>query len=278
MEEDFPSIALSMKRIAQETGAKLITVKLPENGDWTQAIKERLDNNIKVVAISSCHWTNGAYIDLLEIRKACDETGSILIVDATQTLGAIPFSIDRIKPDFLIACGYKWLLSPYGFTLLYVAGKWRNERPLEETWQARKNAEDFAGLVKYSDVYMPGTRRFDGGEKCTPTILPGAIAALEQIKKWGIKEIANSLSAINENIANHLVKLGFKLPDQRQRCPHMFGATIPGYFRGNLVSELKGRKIYVSQRGNAIRFAPYLYNDDNDVDRLQTGLNAAMKK
>jgi selenocysteine lyase/cysteine desulfurase len=246
IEEEFPSVVLPMKRIAQETGAKLITVKLSENGDWTQAIKERLDNKVKVVAISLCHWTNGAYIDLPEIRKACNETDSILIVDATQALGAIPVSIDIIRPDFLVAAGYKWLLCPYGFSLLYVDEKWRNERPLEESWIARENAEDFANLVRYSDKYMRGSRRFDVGEKCTPTILPGAIAALEQIKKWGIEEIANSLSVINEKIISHLNELGFQLPDETQRCPHMFGATIPLNYKGNLVNDLKKRYIYKS--------------------------------
>ena len=198
--EEFPSVVLPLKRVANETGAKLNTVETPKDGNWTNAILKRIDSDVKVVAISSCHWTNGAYIDLLSIRKRCDELNAILIVDATQTLGAMPFSIDEIKPDFLVAAGYKWLLCPYGFSLLYVDEKWRNERPLEETWIARKNAEDFTNLVNYSDIYMKGSRRFEVGEKCTPTILPGAIAALEQIKKWGVVNISQSLLDINHQI------------------------------------------------------------------------------
>jgi selenocysteine lyase/cysteine desulfurase len=91
--------------------------------------------------------------------------------DATQTLAAMPFSIENVQPDFLVAAGYKWLLCPYGFSLLYVSERWRNARPLEETWLARDNAENFAALVKYSDTYIPGARKFDVGEKCTATIL-----------------------------------------------------------------------------------------------------------
>ncbi len=205
IDEEFPSVVLPLIRVAKETGAELITVETPEDGNWTYAITNRIDKNIKVVAISSCHWTNGAYIDLLKIRKACNDVNAIFIVDATQTLGAMPFSINKIRPDFLIAAGYKWLLCPYGFSLLYVAEKWRNERPLEETWLARENAEDFSNLVIYSDIYMRGARRFEVGEKCTPTILPGAIAALEQIKTWGVQQIADSLLNINHQIERHLI-------------------------------------------------------------------------
>ena len=105
----------------------------------------------------------------------------------------MPFSVDEVQPDFMIAAGYKWMLSPYGFGLMYVAKEWQSSRPLEETWVARKNADDFAGLVEYNDEYMEGARRFEVGEKGTPTILPGAIAALEQIAAWKIDRIAATL-------------------------------------------------------------------------------------
>lgn len=266
--EEFPSNVLPWKRVAQERGAKLITVTTPEDGNWTQAIIERISADIKVVALSTCHWTNGAYIDLVAIREVCNKTNSVLVIDATQSLGAMPFLTDRVKPDFLVAAGYKWLLCPYGFSLMYVSEQWRDSRPLEETWLARENAEDFASLVNYSDKYMPGARRFDVGEKCTTTILPGAIAALEQIKTWGVQQISDTLSVINKQIASHLIQCGFKLPDDSQRCPHMFGAIIPNDYRGNLVSELRERKIFISQRGKSIRFAPHLHINEYDVKRL----------
>jgi len=161
---------------------------------------------------------------------------------------------------------------------MYVSEQWRDSRPLEETWLARENAEDFASLVNYSDKYMPGARRFDVGEKCTTTILPGAIAALEQIKAWGVQQISGSLSTINGQIASHLTELGFQLPQDSQRCPHMFGALIPADYKGNLVSELRERKIYISQRGKSIRFAPYLHITDYDIKRLLDALDDLIKR
>jgi selenocysteine lyase/cysteine desulfurase len=115
---------------------------------------------------------------------------------------------------------------------------------------------------------MSGARRFDVGQKGTPTILPGAIAALEQIKSWGVDYISDSLIEINKRVADHLSSLGFQLPAGSQRSPHMFGATIPGKYKGNLVAELSKRKIYISQRGDSVRFSPHLYISDHDVTRL----------
>ena len=69
-------------------------------------------------------------------------------------------------------------------------------------------------------------------------------------------------------IATHLEYLEFQLPDTSQRCPHMFGAQLPRRFQGDLVAELMQRKIFISQRGNAIRFAPHVHVTKSDIDRL----------
>lgn len=275
--EEFPSSVLPWRRTARETGAKIITVPTPVDGNWTNAVLNHIDRHVKVVSVSTCHWTNGAYIDLSAISKACHANASSLVVDATQTLGAMRFSIEEIQPDFLVAAGYKALLCPYGFSLLYVSERYRNARPLEETWLAREGAENFAGLVNYQDTYMPGARRFDVGEKCTATILPGAIAALEQLKAWGIVNISDSLSDINCVIASKLNELGFQLPEPSLRCPHMFGGTLPEHYKGSLVADLSRRNIFISQRGNALRFSPHLHINENDLERLLDALDTLLR-
>jgi len=270
--EEFPSNVLPWKRVAQETGATMLTVPAPDDGDWTQAILARIDRSVKVVAASACHWTNGARIDLLPIGKACRDAGSALVVDASQSLGAMPLSIAQIEPDFLVAAAYKWLLCPYGMALMYVSERWREARPLEESWLARKNAEDFANLVRYSETYMPGARRFNGGEKCTAS-LPGAVAALEQIAAWGVDNIASTLATTNATIAAHLERLGFALPEEKQRCPHMFGARVPRGFEENIIASLKNKDIHISQRCDALRFAPHMHTSGHDVVRLLEALD-----
>jgi selenocysteine lyase/cysteine desulfurase len=272
MAEEFPSNYLPWERAARERGAEIVTVPTAVDGDWTSAFLARIEKGAKVVAAAHCHWTNGAFIDLVRIGKACRDVGAALAVDATQSMGAMPFDIDAVQPDFLYAAGYKWLLCPYGFGLLYVADAWRNARPLEESWLARENASNFAGLVTYTPHYMPGAQKFDVGEKCTPTILPGAVAAFEQLNAWSVPAIAASLAKINQRIAACLEELGFTLPPAYLRCPHMFGARIPERYQGNLVAELVKRRIFISQRGSAVRFAPHLHISGHDLARLEEAL------
>lgn len=277
LDEEFPSNYYPWQRIAGETGAKLEVVAKPADGDWTQALLARLDADVRVVAAANCHWTNGAYVDLVAIGRACRDAGAALVVDATQSLGAMPLPLQEVQPAFLIAAGYKWLLCPYGFGLVYVDEAWRDSRPLEETWLARQGAENFAGLTKYVDAYLPGARRFDVGEKCT-TSLPGASAALEQIAAWTVERVALSLGAINRQIAAVLEALEFQLPPADRRCPHMIGALLPASYRGDLVGALRARDIFISQRGNAVRFSPHLHIDDADLARLFQALEEIVRQ
>lgn len=276
--DEFPSTVLTWRRATQVSGAALRTVPTPGQGSsWTQAILESMDATTKVVSISTCHWTNGARIDVAAIAQACRQIGSALIIDASQSLGAVPLSVDEIRPDFLIAAGYKWLLCPYGASLMYVAERWRDARPLEEHWQARIGAEDFSRLAQYSETYMTGARRFDVGEKGCSNVLPGSIAALEQLQAWGIENIAATLAGINERIARCLRELGCGLPADAERMPHMFGATLPSALTGNLVGELRKRNIFISQRGQSLRFAPYLHIDERDIERLLSALGELLR-
>lgn len=272
MEDEFPSNVLPWRRVAAQTGAGLTTVATPADGDWTAAIIKQIKPGVRVVTLSHCHWTNGALLDLTTISAACRRIGAVLVLDVTQSLGALPLDLAMVDPDFMVAAGYKWLLCSYGFGLMYVAPRWRDARPLEESWLARTGADDFANLVNYSDVYRPGARRFDVGETCTNTTLPGAIAALEQLKVWGVERVAESLSAISARIAAELEALGFGVLPATRRAPHMFGATLPDGYDGDFAASLRDQSVFVSRRGQSIRFAPHLHVTEADLAQLAAAL------
>ena len=276
LDEEFPSNVLPWRRVARETGAVMVTIPTPLDGDWTTPTLAEITQGARVAALSHCHWTNGALLDIDAISRACRTAGAALVLDVTQSLGAMPLDLGAVDPDFVVAAGYKWLLSPYGFGLTYVGRRWRDARPLEESWLAREGAEDFAALVDYSDTYMPGARRFDVGEKCVSTLLPGAIAALEQLLDWGIAEIASSLAAINRRIRARLESRGFGVPEATRHSPHMFGARLPAGFSGDFIGLLRGQGVFVSRRGSSIRIAPHLHVTEPDLEQLFAAVDCAL--
>lgn len=269
LDQQFPSNVTPWRRVAAESGASIATVPTPANGDWTSAVLAMLDSSVKVASLPACHWTNGARIDLDRIGPACRANGTVLVLDTTQSLSAVPLDLATVQPDFMVAAGYKWMLAPYGFGLFYVDERWHDARPLEEGWLSRANAEDFARLVEYCDDYRVGARRFDVGETCVPTVHPGAIAALEQLGDWGISTIAETLGRITQLIADEVTPLGFEMIAPDYRSPHLLGIDCP-IPPGELVPRLAERNVFVSQRGQSVRIAPHLHITDADIDVLLT--------
>ena len=276
MAEEFPSLVLAFRRVAAQTGASLAIAPRPDDGNWTRALLAQIRPGVKVVAISSCHWTNGAAIDLAEIAKAARAIGAALVIDGTQTLGAMPFDFDAVRPDFLVAAGYKWLMAPYGVSMLYVADRWRGERPLEESWLAREGAEEFASLTAPSDRYKPGARRFDMAEKAT-ALLPGALAGLEQLRAWGVASIAATLDDVNARLIDALAPFGFRVASPSMRCPHFFGGDGPWNLRA-VAAGLRDREIHISRRGTSLRFSPHLHVDEADIARVADAIREIVRE
>ena len=132
---------------------------------WGEAVVAALDERVAVVAVLATHWTDGGSVDLAAIGARAREAGAALVVDASQAVGAMPLDWPRIRPDYLVTVGYKWLLGPFALGYLHVAEPHRDGVPLEENWISRLGSEDFAALVDYQDRYQPGARRFDVGQR-----------------------------------------------------------------------------------------------------------------
>jgi len=269
LSEQFPSNVYAWRERAAESGATIRTVQKDTMDDWTDAVIDAIDEDTAVVAVPNCHWTDGALLDLVRVGERTRAVGAALVVDASQSFGAYPLSVDDVKPDFLVSVGYKWQLGPYGLGYLYVAPRWRDEgRPLEQSWLTRAGAEDFAGLVDYVDDYRHGARRFDMGGYPQFVLAPMALAALSQIREWRVDRIQVTLRRWTDELAQRVKAPGLTLLEADRRVGHILGIRFPAGIPSALSERLAADSVVVSIRGGTIRVAPHLYNRDADADRL----------
>ena len=268
LEEQFPSNVYGWMELARRSGAKLKTVPRPADDDWTQAILNAINSKTALAALPHCHWTDGSLIDLELVSASLRKYDAALVVDATQSLGAMPLDINRIQPDFLVAACYKWLLGPYSTGILYVAPKHQNGRPIEPGWANRAGSEDFTALVNYRDEYQAGARRFDIGERSNFALLPPLIVGFQQIIDWGVDAIQETITGMTDVIANRAEENGLKIGNRSHRAGHFLGVRLPGGVPSNLTVELASHGVFVSVRGDSVRVTPHLYNNSDDVERL----------
>ncbi|MGI9417923.1 MAG: aminotransferase class V-fold PLP-dependent enzyme, partial [Geminicoccaceae bacterium] len=214
------------------------------------------------------HWTDGGIIHLEQIGERCRALGSALVLDITQSIGALPFDVAAIRPDFVAIGGYKWIMGPYSLGYLYVDPPHQDGQPLEQNWISRAGSENFARLIDYQDSYQPGARRFDVGERSNFALMPASIAAMSQLLDWGVADIAETLADKTAKIAERARAIGLAPMAASARAGHFLGVRFPDGIPEGLPERLAENQVYVSLRGSSLRVTPHLYNNEADVDRL----------
>lgn len=275
LDEQFPSNVYPWRAMASARGADVHVVARPDDDDWTRAVLDHIDDSVAVAALPHCHWTDGSRLDLVRLGAALRARGAALVLDLTQSLGALPFDVREVQPDFVACAGYKWLLGPYGVGLLYTAPHRQGGEPLEYNWITRADAEDFAGLVDYRDAYQPGARRFDMGERSHFLLLPMLEAALRRLCAWTPAAIAEAARTRTAHIAEAVVRRGARVLPEAVRAGHILGVRFPGGEGPRLMESLRAEGVFVSVRGSTMRIAVHQCIDDRDVDTLLRVLREA---
>lgn len=274
--DQFPSNVYPWRRKVAETGGEIVAVAPEPGAPATEAVLKAIDERCAVAALPNLLWTTGALVDLAAVRRRCDEVGAALVLDLTQSAGAMETDFSAIRPDFAAAAAYKWLLGPYATGFLYVAPERRDGAPLEEGWIARKDSRDFSGLTAYTDDYEPGALRFDMGERANFALTPGLIAGLELLTRWGPANIGETLAARTAGLSRRIAALGLSPTPDAARGPHFLSAGLPAGAPADLLARLAARGVHLSARGGALRITPHLWNDDEDCDRLIEALEAVL--
>ena len=271
---DYPSNRYTWQRFARRTGAEVVTVDRRDGQGWGEAVVAALDERVAVVAVLATHWTDGGSVDLAAIGARARAAGAALVVDASQAVGALPLDWQRVRPDYLVTVGYKWLLGPFALGYLYVAERHRDGVPLEENWISRLGSEDFAALLDYQDRYQPGARRFDVGQRTHFETTPMATAALRQLLEWEVPRIAATLGRLTGRIQREVEAIGLELTAS-DRVPHMLGIGLPDQTLGAVATALADAGVHAGVRGSSLRVSPHLWTTDQDVERLVGALTKA---
>lgn len=272
--DEFPSGYYAIEQWCRRNKKTLKTIKAPSTlvnrgKVWNQKILNAINKDTAVVILSSIHWTDGTMFDLKAIGQKCKENKAFLIVDGTQSVGALPIDVIDCQIDALVCAGYKWLMGPYATGLAYYSPYFNSGVPLEETWVNRSNAQNFSGLTNYVEDYMPGSGRYNVGEYGNFILLPMLNAALEQLLEWGVGNIQGYTEELSKPMIRFFRENGFWVEEDEFRAKHLFGVLFPeGMDSQQVLQKLQEKKIYVSVRGKAIRISLHLYNTIEDIAAL----------
>lgn len=270
VEEQFPSNYYAWERLVMEKGGEIRVVKLPHTERvrslaWTEAIMDQIDEQTAVLALSHVHWADGTQFDLVALREKTSACQALLVIDGTQSVGALPFDVERIQPDALICAGYKWLLGPYSTGLAYYGPYFDEGKPIEENWINREESENFKNLVNYQPTYKPLAHRYGVGEQSNFILVPMLETAITQLLEWDVAEIQAYCKQLSTPVVEQLKAMGCQLEDEAYRSGHLFGVRLPKQIDLAKLQQLfAAHQVFVSFRGDAVRVSPHVYNHEGD--------------
>ena len=282
MQEQFPSNYYSWKKLTDKYNARLKTVEVPKLKSnraklWNEAILEAIDDSTAVVAMGHIHWSSGALFDLKTIRAKTRQHGALMIIDGSQSVGALPFSIKELQPDALICAGYKWLFGPYGCGYAYYGPYFDHGEPLEENWTNRMDSHILPDLTQYQSQYKPLANRYVMGESGSFIHVKMQLEALKQVISWTPKAIQEYCKQISAKAVSKLRDLGCDIEADNYRSHHLFGLKLPEAVNiKTFKNELKENNIFVSFRGTYVRLSCHLFNTQADFDKFVSCLKSVM--
>ncbi|WP_235299426.1 aminotransferase class V-fold PLP-dependent enzyme [Portibacter marinus] len=280
--EQFPSNYYVWERLAKENNLALEVISPPSYGDrrsseWNEAILNAIDKDTLLVACGHVHWADGTLFNLQAFRSACDENDAYLIIDGSQSIGALAFDVQKIKPDALVTVGYKWLFGPYGIGFAYYNDKFLKGLPIEENWTIRKRSDDFKNLVNYNSEYRPGAARYSVGEHSNFILVPMMHTALTQLQVWTVEGLQAYSTNLIDDYLNAFKANGCFIEESSGRCNHILGVKLPDHFDMKKLSlALKERNVHISLRGKVIRLATSIYNSRSDLDAFLSAMHSSV--
>jgi selenocysteine lyase/cysteine desulfurase len=241
-----------------------------------------VDDDTAVVYVDHPGWFNGLLFDLKALAEIAHNHGAYLVVDATQSIGALDLKIDDTGVDFSATSTYKWLLGgiwPVASGFLYMKEEHiDNFQPPYVTgnsMERTKTADSPEGYTQYEFKPKTGIKRFE-----IYRIADLSYFAVENsmrvLLKHGMKSIEKQIKKLGTRLVNGLLDEGYELQtpvEEKWRSYVNVRCDDPN----PVVKKLKEKDVWVSNRVGGLRIAPHFYNTIEEVDIFIERLNEAMK-
>ncbi len=234
-------------------------------------IDRLVTDKTRVIAVSHVQFTSGFAVDLRELGAYCKERGIDLIVDAAQSLGALPLYPEEWGIQAIAASGWKWLMGPIGSGLLYTSPQLRQKIDIVLTGASQmKQGMDY--LDQTWDPYSDG-KKFEYSTSSLALAIALRVNLEEIFLQSGPMEIQSEIFRLQDIFLEHIDRKRFKplLFADRNRSG-IISFTLEENPE-SIMTKASSQGLIVSERGGYLRIAPHLYNDDNEMIRAAKILN-----
>lgn len=272
LDQEYPSNAYPWHRATERVGAVVDVV--PSGPDFAinhDALIAAIGPQTRVVAISFVQFQTGATVDLARVVAAARRVGAIVVVDAIQGLGMLPFDMAALGVDAVCGGTHKWLLGPVGQGFLAMTTSLR-----ERLVPILQGAISYGTPDDPVDAKKPlraDIRRFEPGSPSLIGAIGGA-ASVELLLEVGQPHVLREAVGLADYVVELARSRGWVV---LARGPSPIVTVVPSGDPRRLADVLRASGISVGQRGGGLRFAPHAFNTTSDIERAFACIDDALR-
>ena len=274
VEAVFPSTVYPWMRVARHTGAEMRWVGAGDTPVTDKDVIDAIDERTSVVALSHVEYRSGYRYDLHRLTDAAHANGALLIVDASQSAGALPIDVSSSGVDALIVGSYKWLCGPFGAAFMYVNPELLTTiEPGLVGFRSHRNMWDLeAQRIEFAE----DATRFEYSTMAYGCAI-GLASAIDYLLGVGLETILEWNTSLADLLIKGLDQLGADVISPRfgPERTSIVAARFVGTDVDGLVHALDEAGVAASARMGALRFSPHLYNTTDDISRALEALKRA---
>jgi selenocysteine lyase/cysteine desulfurase len=268
-EMEFPSNYLAWLNLA-DRGVELRRLRLVERRVTPEELRRTIDSRTRVVALSHVQFFNGFRVDLPAIADVVHDHEAMLVVDGTQSVGAVPIDVEAMGIDALVVSAHKWMLGPLGIGFMALSDEMFSRTHVTQIgWLSVNSPFAFNRELDFPN----DATRFEPGTENSAGIF-GLAQRIREIETYTVERIEQRILGLNERLAELARRQGFDV-----RSPMESGARSgilslhhPIAANPGTVEFLQGEGIYIGFREGALRVSPHYYNSEDEIDRLVVAL------
>lgn len=271
--------------LAQEKGASLRLIPVtPEGRLDLRNIKGLITEKTKLLAVVHASNFLGTINDLDELTKLAKQNGTLVLIDAAQSAPHLPLNVQKLRADFLAFSSHK-MLGPLGIGVLYIRDDIQSQMPPFLTG---------GGMIKKVDFleasFAASPEKFEAG---TPDVagVAGFTAALSYLESVGLEKIlAHERQLVDLLLAEFegMPEVTVYGPQNSRERVGVVAFSVAGIHSHDLATILDEEGVAVRSGHHCVqplhrkwdltdstRASFYLYNSEEDVSRLLSGIKRA---
>jgi selenocysteine lyase/cysteine desulfurase len=269
---EFPVQYATWKPMEERAGVKLRIVAPRDRFITADDLIAAITPRTRVVSVSHVRYDDGSLLDAARVAAACHAQGALLVLDVSQSCGAVPMNVHELAADFLVAAGYKWLLSPYGTGFFWAKSDHLKTALPGPFYWAAQGTDSFFDLNFVDPKPSTGARRWDAAEAATyfNFNLAAMNASVDFVLRVGPEQVLDHNRRLIELLFERLPEdcVPASPLESARRGPFGCFTARTADKTAELYRKLQREKIVVSWREGKIRVSPHLFNSERDIDRL----------